>query len=350
MCAAPGARLSRPAGPGIVTAMYARYLGTLSWHDPLQEVLRSRVFAGVHDPVFHVDSISSCHRVYRYREERSQLAVVGKFVRLDEPDEAKRARILGEYGNLLALQQLGFANRPHRVVRPLGREESIGLAVVEENVRGCDLDHFLLRAASGDAEPLRRALRGLAAFLASLHRSSSTGRDADRGQVSAYADRVIDKLRRQGVLDEGAAREIRRLRDRWLGRSRLRVGEAIVHGDATPTNFLFGEGWEVVAIDLERMKHADPAWDLGMVCGELKHAFLWRTGNGWAAEPFIRVFLERYAEAFPDRAGTFRAVTRRLPLFMALTELRIARNGWLDWQHRLRLVREARACLRGGLR
>ena len=45
-----------------------------------------------------------------------------------------------------------------------------------------------------------------------------------------------------------------------------------------------------------------------------------------------------------------RAVTRRLPFFMALTELRIARNEWLSWQHRRRLAREARACLDWGLR
>ena len=330
--------------------MYARYLGTLPWHDPLQEVLRSRVFAGVHDPVFHVEAISGCHRVYRYHEERSRLSVVGKFVGLDEPDPAKRERILGEYANLVALRELGFANRPHRVVRPLGREESIGLAVVEENVRGRDLDHFLLLAAGGDGEPLRHALRGLAAFLASLHRSSATGRAADLGHASWYTDRLIDKLRRQTVLDAGAAQEIWRLRDRWLRRSRMRAGETIVHGDATPTNFLFGDGGEVVAIDLERMKKADPAWDLGMVCGEIKHAFLWRTGGGASAEPFIRVFLERYAAAFPDPERTFRAATRRLPFFMALTELRIARNDWLGWRHRQRLVREARACLDWRLR
>ena len=330
--------------------MYARYLGTLPWHDPLQEVLRSRIFAGVHDPVFHVEAISDCHQVYRYHEERSRLSVVGKFVRPDEPDAAKRTRILGEYGNLVSLREMGFANRPHRVVRPLGQEVSIGLAVVEEDVRGRDLDHFLLLASGGDGEPLRHALRGLAAFLASLHSSSATGQQADLGHLAWYTDRLIDKLRRQTVLDADAARETWRLRDRWLGRSRMRAGEAIVHGDATPTNFLFGEGGDVVAIDLERMKRADPAWDLGMVCGELKHAFLWRTGGGAAAEPFIRTFLERYAAAFPDPGETFRAVTRRLPFFMALTELRIARNAWLGWQHRQLLVREARACLDWGLR
>jgi len=330
--------------------MLARYLGTLAHRDPLQEVLRSRVFTGTRDPVFHVEAISDRHLVYRYREERSRLAVVGKFVRLDEPDAGKRERILGEYGNLVALQTLGFSNRPHRVVRPLGHEESIGLAVVEENVHGRDLDHFLRLAADGAAEPLRHALRGLAAFLASLHRSTATGRGADLDHASRYADRLLDKLRRQGVLDARAARDLARRRDRWLGRSRMRAGEAIVHGDATPTNFIFGDGGEVVAIDLERMNRADPAWDLGMVCGELRHTFLWRTGDAWAAEPFIRVFLERYAAAFSDREGTFRAVTRRLPFYMALTQLRIARNEWLSWAHRLRLADEARACLRWGLR
>jgi aminoglycoside phosphotransferase (APT) family kinase protein len=330
--------------------MYARYLGTLPWHDPLQEVLRSRVFAGVHDPVFHVEAISGCHRVYRYHEERSRLAVVGKFVGLDEPDAGKRARILGEYGNLVALRDLGFANRPHRVVRPLAREESIGLAVVEENVRGRDLDHFLLLAAGGDAAPLRHALRGVAVFLASLHQSTGTGKDADLGHLSWYTDRLLEKLRSQGVLDAGAAQELWRLRDRWLGRARMRAGETTVHGDATPTNFLFGEGGDVVAIDLERMKRADPVWDVGMVCGELKHAFLWRTGSAAASEPFIRVFLERYAAAFPDPGRVFRRVTRRLPFFMALTELRIARNDWLGWEQRRRLAGEARACLAWGLR
>lgn len=330
--------------------MYARYLGTLPWGDPLQEVLRSRVFVGVRDPVFHVEAISDRHRVYRYHEERSRLAVVAKFVGLDEPDAAKRERILGEYGNLVTLRRMGFADRPHRVVRPLGREESIGLAVIEENVRGPDLDHFLRLAAAGQARPLRHALRGLAAFLASLHRCSHTGRRADLGHPAGYVGGLVGTLLRQGVVDAGQARRTLHLRDRWLGRSRMRAGETIVHGDATPTNFLFCDGGDVVAIDLERMRLADPAWDAGMVCAELKHAFIWRTGNGWAAEPFIRVFLDRYAAAFPEPRRAFRELTRRLPFFMALTELRIARNGWLGWDTRRRLAREARACLEWGLR
>lgn len=331
--------------------MYQRYLGTLDRRDPLQEVLRERVFPGVRDPVFHVEAISPGRRVYRYREERSRLAVVGKFFRLDEPDAAKRERIRGEYRNLVTLHELGFANRPHRVVRPLDREDAIGLAVVEENVRGRDLDHFLRQAGAGqDGEGLGAALAVLADFLAALHRGTATGRTAELGRPAWYARRLLDKLERQTVLSREQARGLAELIERWLGRARLRVGEAIVHGDATPTNFLFAERGEVVAIDLERMAHTDPAWDVGMVCGELKHSFLWRAGDGWAAEPYIGGFLRRYAARFPDPEGTFRALTRRLPFFMALTELRIARNPWLPWEHRLRLAREARECLAWGLR
>jgi hypothetical protein len=331
--------------------MFQRYLGTLPGHDPLQDVLRGRVFAGVRDPVFHVEAISPTHLVYRYNEERSRRAVVGKFFRLDEPDDAKRSRIRGEYGNLVTLYEMGFAGRQHRVVRPLGREESIGLAVVEENVRGPDLDHYLLLAAAGrERAGLRGALDGLADFLAKLHATTATGRAADLGHTAWYAHRLIDKLSRQTVLDRDEAGELYRLRDRWLGRSRMRAGAAIVHGDATPTNFIFGEGGAVVAIDLERMKHADPAWDLGMVAGEIKHSFLWRTGDPWAAEPFIGRFLRRYSRGQKDAGAVFRRVTRRLPFYMALTELRIARNEWLPWRHRVRLAWEARQCLVWGLK
>jgi aminoglycoside phosphotransferase (APT) family kinase protein len=331
--------------------MYERYLGTLPRHDRLHEILRGQVFPDVRDPVFHVQAISPRHLVYRYAEERTREAVVGKFFRLDEPDGEKLHRIKGEYQNLVTLRQMGFAHQPHRVVRPLGRDEGIGLAVMEENVRGRDLDHFLRRAASGEDDGgLRRALEGLAVFLGALHRGTAAGRGADLGHVAWYAEKVLEKLVRQAVLDRGEAAGLYRLRDRWLGRSRMQAEAALVHGDATPTNFLFGEDGDVVAIDLERMRHADPAWDLGMVCGELKHAFLWRTGEGWAAEPFIGGFLGHYCRQFPDAEDRFRRVTRRLPFYMALTELRIARNGWLSWGCRRRLAGEARECLTWGLR
>lgn len=191
----------------------------------------------------------------------------------------------------------------------------------------------------------------LASFLHRLHsRTWASDGGIALGHVASYFDRIVAKLCRQTLLSAAGAAEYLALRDVWLARADMGRDVATVHGDATPTNFMFPTDCEVVAIDLERMRRADPVFDVGMVCGELKHAFLWRTGNRYAAEPFIRHFLDEYARHFLDPADAFWRVTRRVPFYMALTALRIARNDWLDWAHRQRLVWEARECLVWGLR
>ena len=101
-----------------------------------------------------------------------------------------------------------------------------------------------------------------------------------------------------------------------------------------------------MAIDLERMRRADRAFDLGRIAGELQHFFIQATGNKYAAEPFIGHFLWEYACHFPDRGRAFQAITNRLPFQMALTLLRIARNSWVSQPHRQRLVAEAKIILR----
>ena len=122
--------------------------------------------------------------------------------------------------------------------------------------------------------------------------------------------------------------------------------EVIIHGDATPTNFFFNVG-EVIGIDLERMTQADRCWDLGFIAAELKHHFLWRTGDKWAGEPFIGHFLWEYTVALGD-TRLFSVITGRLPLYMALGLLRIARNNWLSENYRKILIEEAGLCLEYG--
>ena len=121
----------------------------------------------------------------------------------------------------------------------------------------------------------------------------------------------------------------------------------LVHGDVTPSNFLIGRGHDVMAIDLERMQWADRVFDLGRLCGELKHFFFQAKGDPHAAEPFIGHFLWEYCCHFPDRMSAFRAITRRTPFYMGITLLRIARNSWIDQDYRWRLVQEAKQILRG---
>jgi hypothetical protein len=137
------------------------------------------------------------------------------------------------------------------------------------------------------------------------------------------------------------------LRDQWRAKSCMWEDRAVlVHGDATPSNFLFGRGRHTMAIDLERMKWADRVFDLGRLCGELKHFFFQATGDAHAAEPFIGHLLWEYCCHFPDRVSAFSAITRRTPFHMGITLLRVARNSWIDWEYRWQLVREAKVILR----
>jgi aminoglycoside phosphotransferase (APT) family kinase protein len=119
-----------------------------------------------------------------------------------------------------------------------------------------------------------------------------------------------------------------------------------LHGDATPANFLFGGGMDVGAIDLERMKRGDRMFDVGRVAGELQHAFLLGTGDAARAEPFIGHFLWEYAGHFPQREEAFASITSRLPYYMAVNLLRVARNDYIDREHAARLVAQAKELLR----
>jgi aminoglycoside phosphotransferase (APT) family kinase protein len=121
--------------------------------------------------------------------------------------------------------------------------------------------------------------------------------------------------------------------------------QVFVHGDATPDNFMFGRGLEVMTFDLERSKRADRVFDTGRIAGELKHFFMRATGDANAADPFIGHFLWEYACHFPDRDSAFASISGRNPFHVGITLLRIARNTWVDAEHRERLLDEAKACL-----
>ena len=120
----------------------------------------------------------------------------------------------------------------------------------------------------------------------------------------------------------------------------------LIHGDITPTNIIFHPEDGLTAIDLERMRCADPVYDLGFLAAELRHHFAWRILKADAAEPFITHFFREYCEQFPDPGPVFDRITHRNRFYMALGELRIARNAWLPPGHRKWLVEEAFRCFR----
>ncbi|MEW6107957.1 MAG: phosphotransferase [Nitrospirota bacterium] len=327
------------------------YLGKLDYRDPLFEILVSQVFPEVRDPLLHVDKVSS-HRVYKYTEEKSRVAIIGKFFNLNDTKHGRMLRIKSEFDNLQKIRGYGFDVFPNYIVRPISKDEKIGLAVIEEFINGCDLDYYIKKAIyEGAGDILKSKLAKLASFLCALHTRTHNGSNVDLDFVTAYFQKVVNKLYNQSLISGHDTREYFKLMDEWLNASLMKKAKnAIVHGDATPTNFIFSKDEGVVAIDLERMKTCDTAFDVGMVCGELKHAFFWRTGNPFASEPFITHFLRKYSGCFSDCKKVFRKITRRIPFYMALTELRIARNSYLGWNYRKRLAFEAMECLRYGLK
>ena len=106
----------------------------------------------------------------------------------------------------------------------------------------------------------------------------------------------------------------------------------------------------MVAVDLERLRAGDRLFDLSWVVGELRHAWGWRGRDFFESEAAIQTFFQAYLEALPAAAGLTQRIFALNPLYMALAELRIARNSYLAWEYRRSLVAEARRCLSFGRR
>jgi aminoglycoside phosphotransferase (APT) family kinase protein len=141
--------------------------------------------------------------------------------------------------------------------------------------------------------------------------------------------------------------ELFQLRDGWRDRAQTWQDRQVwLHGDATPANFLFGDGLDVAAIDLERMKRGDRTFDVGRVAGELQHAFMRAGRDRHRAIPFVAHFLREYSSHFPDPGRMLESVTARVPYYMALNLLRIVRNEYIDRSYGERLVTQARELLR----
>ncbi len=276
--------------------------------------------------------------------------VVGKFFLSSRKRDAaiSAARLTGEFNNLCKMRDFGLTGYPHHVVRPLGRNYSLNALLVTENCDGelfSDLIQSVIR--SGDNNRLFYKLTALAYFLSNFHNKTANGAGVDFHQDCSYMDRLIKKLYEIGATGGDETRELYWLRDQWRNQSRMwEDQQVIVHGDATPDNFMFGGGLSVVAFDLERTKRADRVFDTGRIAGELKHFFMHATGNKYAADPFIGHFLWEYSCHFPDRDSAFRSITGRTPFYMGITLLRISRNSWVEPEYRRRLINEAKECLR----
>ena len=148
--------------------------------------------------------------------------------------------------------------------------------------------------AHGDPAPLFQALEKLADLLAFFHSRPVPALPVAPQPALAYLDKVMAQLLEAGLLTREDWQVLTRERHAWAERfQEFSDRQVLIHGDATPTNFLFPNG-RAVALDLERLRNGDRLWDLSWVAGELRHAWGWRTADFSGSEAAIRYFFRMY--------------------------------------------------------
>jgi aminoglycoside phosphotransferase (APT) family kinase protein len=336
--------------------MSKQYVGHLPVHDPLHHYLQYDILPQMglnnHQAKFRVFRMGGSNEVYMYEEKHSTAQVVGKFFARNGhsgshvPETCQRME--QEFHNLHLMRSYGLVGYPHYVVRPLGYNGWLNSLLVEEYCGGQSLSNVITDAILyRQPDRLYEKLTALAYFLATFHNRTANGYGVNFNEDCTYLDRLVRKLSKKQFISWDEIHEFSWLRDRWREQPRMwEDQQVLVHGDATPSNFLFGHGLSVIGIDLERMKRADRVFDIGRITGELQHFFLRITGNKYAAEPFIGHFLWEYACHFPNRDSAFRSISGRMPFQMGLTLLRIARNSWISPDYRRWLIEEAKITLR----
>jgi aminoglycoside phosphotransferase (APT) family kinase protein len=116
--------------------------------------------------------------------------------------------------------------------------------------------------------------------------------------------------------------------------------------DGKPTNFIFPWTGEVVAVDWERLRVADPAADLRRLMAEVTHSIKQHVGSVAEALPFVQRLANAYSQALPDGTDV-EALIERARFYQASSTLRIARNGWVSRLDRMGFVAQALALLSG---
>ncbi len=324
----------------------------LPFSHPLAVLLRRKAteWASLPDPGAHVraERLPASRPVFRFSLGEGPWSWVGKFFTTFPPATAPDRALLLECRHYQEAPEWagevgGFLPRFR------GRAPDLRLGLLLDAVEGPDLDVFLGRARDpGGQEALLLRLRRLAGLLARFHARPVPPLPVTAAPGLLYLEKIGGQLEAAGLLSLRDRARLAAETEAWPARfSAFADHQVVLHGDATPTNFLFPDG-QVVALDLERLRLGDRLFDLAWVAGELKHSWGWRFQDFAGAEPAIGAFFAAYLEACPGHAGAAERLFALNPFYMALAELRIARNAYLPWEYRRRLVAEALNCLAWG--
>jgi hypothetical protein len=320
----------------------------------MYSLLKSAIRFAVDDGDFEVYMLGREGAVYLYVYAPTGARLIGKFygrkwTRTDSSaaEDLRSLLLHREFDNLLFLRHQGFDAGEYLVPCPLAMSEAIDWVLVEEFVEGHNIHRAIREAVQFGGELVERSVTTAARLLARLHRLTPPPGLLPRKDVAAYYDKVVTQLGMGGVLSEEEGRRLWTLGNWWNASGILSDFEPLmIHGDATPEHFLYGENTRrMYLIDLESLRIGDPAEDLGYLTGEIKHLFWTYTRDRWSSEAAIRQLHDAYARAAALSESEAHRLRNRARYFMGCAELRIARNAWLPFDHRLELVAEAQQCL-----
>lgn len=329
--------------------MIGGYLGRLAEKDPLFEYLKWEIFPQLgcdcRDGI-RVFGTNGSNAVYIYEDRQTCRRVVGKFFYCGRNSnwDAAWKKLDREFNNINEFRQ--YLGEGHYVAKALGRNDDLNRLLVIEYCEGVPLDRIIMRAINeNDHDLLYQKLTALAYFLATVHNRSAQPVGVDFYSSCSYFDAVLKGA--SPLMSEGEYNYFMEQKERWIKQPCVwQDQQVLTHGDATPSNFLFGEGMHVISFDLERARRTDRVFDVGRIAGELQHFFLRSTGNKYAAEPFVGHFLHEYSCHFPDRDSAFNSICSRIPFYLGVNLLRVARNDYLDMDYRRLLIEEAKNALR----
>jgi Phosphotransferase enzyme family len=335
---------------GVVFGQYVGYVsGDDGMHGFLCQIVRGQLGVYERNLAFRAFRMRGSNEVYAYEEKHSRARVICKFYgpRFGwDRDRAARAAYR-EFDAMQGLRSYDLVGSPHHVVRPLGVDSDLNGVLAIEFYAGEQFSHVIKECIRRRNDGhLYWRLKALAYFLATQHNRTAGGDAVDFDVDCQYFSGLVYKLNRRNRIGAWDADELLWLQGLWRDRTSMWGDQQVwLHGDATPANFLFGQGLDVAAIDLERARWGDRMFDVGRVTGEIQHAFMSVTGDPDRAEPFIGHFLWEYCCHFPDRDAAFRSITARLPYYMAMNLLRVARNDYIHTDYGNKLVRQSKRLL-----
>ncbi len=277
--------------------------------------------------------------VYVYKEINTRWKVAVKFFSVKTGDTAEKYANR-EFNLTQEAQLLSLSEDEFRAVKPLSVWQG---ALFLEYVDGLTLEDIIAirRSRPGTLLP---AIKKTAKFLARLHAN------AVRADEPLHFDweindtwEIFHKLANHGVLKDNPVVQggLEFLIDRWAGNLQMMTYTPVItHGDATTSNFVFPWEGEMIAIDWERARPADPAADLGRLMAELGHSLNQHGGSVAEAHPFVEHLAASYQQALPADWDAD-ALLERARFFQASSTLRIARNGWVSRLDRTALVAQA---------